>query len=151
MTQRRFRIIEADKSHTWVRETYTDMHRVCFPEADDQLPVGDLWFAWETDVDMPVAFASLWPSQRVDGAGYLARAGVLPAARGCGLQKRLIRVREKEAKLKGWHVMFSDVDPSNAQSMNNLFACGYRAFVPSDPWQGRPWVYVKKIIDTGVG
>lgn len=151
MTTRRYRIIQADTTHSWVRETYTDMHRACFPDCTDQQTVGDLWFAWETGGDEPVAFASLWPSQRVEGGGYLARAGVLPSARGAGLQRRLIKAREKQAKLKGWHVLFSDVDPINAHSLNNLFACGFRAFAPSDPWQGRPWVYVKKIIDTGVG
>lgn len=145
-----YRIILSDTSYPWAREAYTAMHRACFPHIDDQIPVGDLWFAYQAGRDEPVAFASLWPSQRVDGAGYLARAGVLPIARGQGLQKRLVKAREKHARLKGWHVMFSDVEPGNAHSLNNLFACGYRAFVPSDPWQGKPWVYLKKIIDKGV-
>ena len=74
----------------------------------------------------------------------------MPEGRGNGLQKRLIRVREKEAKRKRWLTLFSDTAPMNAHSMNNLIECGYRAFVPSQPWSGSEWVYLRKIIDEGV-
>lgn len=125
-----------------------DMHRVCFP--DFILPPlhGDWWLA--KDGDVLHGFAGLWPSVRVEGAGYLCRAGVLPAARGRGLQRKLIRVRERAAKKKGWTALFSDTDPSNAHSMNNLIACGYRAFRPSEPWSGEQWCYWRKILDDGV-
>lgn len=145
-----YRIIQADLSYPWVPELYTKMHRECFPDCEDQKPFAELWFAWEGEE--AVAFASLWPSRRVENAGYLARAGVLARARGKGLQKRLIKTRERQAKEKGWDIIFSDVEPGNFASLNNLYSCGYRAFMPSDPWQGKdvPWNYMRKIISEGV-
>lgn len=150
MTRSPFSIYQVDPSHSDVRREIERMHAECFPGFDMVVPIGTWWFGYRRGLDEPVAFAALWPSQRQEGAGYLARAGVMPIARGHGLQKRLIKVREKEAKRKGWTVLFSDTFPANVQSMNNLFACGYRAFIPKEPWCGGDWIYFKKIIDTGV-
>lgn len=124
------------------------MHEECFPGYAVPPFHGDWWLAQEGDVLK--GFAGLWPSVRVEGAGYLCRAGVLPGARGAGLQRKLIRTREREARRKGWVALFSDTDPRNAHSMSNLIACGYRPFRPSEPWCGDPWVYWRKVLDEGV-
>lgn len=143
------RIVKVDTSHADVSAAILGMHATCFPDLEFQELHGSWWIAYD-DKKSPVAFAGLWPSVRTPGAGYLCRAGVLPSARGVGLQRRLIRVREREARLKKWVMTLSDVDPTNHRSMNNLFECGYRAFRPEHPWCGDEWVYVRKILTEGV-
>lgn len=81
----------------------------------------------------PVAFASLTLSTQWADAGYLSRAGVLPAYRGQGLQKRLIRVREKKARQLGLNWLVTDTT-NNPASANSLISCGYKTFTPSKPW-----------------
>lgn len=142
------RILKVDTADPKVASDILKMHEACFPDLDFQQLHGDWWIAYRNGA--PVAFAGLWPSVRSPGSGYLCRAGVMPEARGEGLQRRLIKVREKEARKKRWVALFSDCRPGNAHSLNNLFACGYRAFVPSDPWSGEEWNYVRKILDSGV-
>ena len=124
-----------------------NIHEACFPGYEVPGLHGDWWIAYAAG--KPVAFCGLWPSVSTPGAGYLCRAGVLPEARGLGLQRRMVRIREREARAKGWTTLFSDVDPENPPSMNNLFACGYRAFRPAAPWCGAEWVYVRKVITDG--
>lgn len=145
-----FRIVKVDPSHAEVSASIIGMHEKCFPDLEFQQLHGDWWIAYSRETKAPVGFAGLWPSLRQPGAGYLCRAGVLPEGRGQGLQRKLIKVREREAKKKRWVVLFSDTKPGNAHSLNNLFACGFRSFVPSDPWSGAEWNYVRKIIDAGV-
>ncbi len=126
------------------------MHKECFP----QLPLyrelhGDWWIAYDPE---PVAFCGLHASVRTEGAGYLCRGGVLPKARGKGLQKRMIKLRERAAKAKGWTVLLSDTDPLNAYSMNNLINCGFRAFRPKVLWATNHdvWCYWRKAISVGM-
>jgi GNAT superfamily N-acetyltransferase len=139
-----------DASLPRVAEAIQRMHSECFPTLDLYKELhGDWWIVYDP---MPVAFAGLQASVRTEGAGYLCRAGVLPTARGKGLQRKLVRVREKEAKAKGWVVLFSDTDPINAHSMNNLINCGFRAFRPSVYWssKGANWCYWRKFISKGM-
>jgi GNAT superfamily N-acetyltransferase len=143
------RIKKVDTSHADVRDAIIAMHAQCFPDLPFQQLHGDWWIAYGP-AGVPVGFAGLWPSLTVPGAGYLCRAGVLSAARGQGLQRRLIKVREREAKKKGWVALLSDTDPKNPHSMNNLIACGFRAFRPGDRWCGEEWVYWRKVLDEGV-
>ena len=145
-----YRILKVDPSHADVAATIIQMHAQCFPGLEFQQLHGDWWIAYDGETKAPAAFAGLWPSVRTPGAGYLCRAGVLPQGRGKGLQRKLIKVREREAKKKRWVVLFSDIAPGNAHSLNNLYACGFRAFVPSEPWSGEDWNYVRKIIEAGV-
>lgn len=144
------RIVKVDTSQADVAASILQMHAQCFPGLDFEHLHGDWWIAYDRETKAPVAFAGLWPSVRIAGAGYLCRAGVLPQGRGQGLQRKLIKVREREARKKRWVVLLSDVAPGNAHSLNNLYACGFRAFVPGDPWTGDEWNYVRKILDEGV-
>ncbi len=140
-----------DTSLSRVADTIQRMHTECFPKLPHYNELhGDWWIVYDP---MPVAFAGLQASVRTDGAGYLCRAGVLPHARGKGLQRKLIRVRESEARKKGWVVLLSDTDPVNAYSMNSLINCGFQAFRPNIMWSshGADWVYWRKIISKGMG
>jgi GNAT superfamily N-acetyltransferase len=139
-----------DASLSRVAETIQRMHAECFPKLDKYTELhGDWWIAYDP---MPVAFAGLQASVRTEGAGYLCRAGVLPHGRGKGYQRKLIKTREREALSKGWVQLFSDTDPVNAHSMNNLINCGFRAFRPTVMWssKGADWVYWRKVISRGV-
>jgi len=144
-----FRVAKVNPADPAIASAILKMHEACFPDLDFQQLHGDWWIAYDPN-KVPVAFAGLWPSVRTPGAGYLCRAGVMPQGRGKGLQRRLIKVREREARRKRWVALFSDSRPGNAHSLNNLFACGFRAFVPSTPWCGEEWTYVCKVIDQGV-
>jgi GNAT superfamily N-acetyltransferase len=91
----------------------------------------------------PVGFACLVKSTLADDVGYLKRAGVMPAARGQGLQRKLISVREAQARRNGWSQMITDTTFSNVQSSNNLIRSGYHLFEPGFRWgfnTGLYWV-----------
>lgn len=93
-----------------------------------------------------VGYASL---QMVDRgtSGFLTKAGVLPEARGNGLQKRLIRVRERRARELGAKTTITYTADWNVASMNSLISCGYKTYRPAYDW-GLPFadggIYWKK-------
>lgn len=109
----------------------TDLQRRCLPSDDPLDPrIGDWWVCW--DGAEAVAFACLRVSSFNEG--YLARAGVLPVARGKGLQKRLIRIRERRARKLGMSWVITDTHRTNFASSNSLAACGYRLYDPAYRW-----------------
>ena len=75
--------------------------------------------SWE-----PVGYCG---AHATDGGKYafLARAGVVPAARGAGLQRRLIRVRTRWAKAHGMEGAWSYVFWSNLASQRSLLREGF--------------------------
>jgi GNAT superfamily N-acetyltransferase len=74
------------------------------------------------------------------GTGYLCRAGVLESHRGRGLQKRLIRVRERKARKLGWTHVVTDTY-ENPASANSLIKCGFRSYLPRNPWGAKGVAY----------
>jgi GNAT superfamily N-acetyltransferase len=140
----KIRLVDASLQRT--RDIIRAMKQECFPWEDDDWNEwhGDWWLAYDP---MPVAFAGLQASVRIEGAGYLCLAGVLGHARGKGLQRKLIRVREREARNKGWTLLITDTRPTNAFSANNLIACGFRAFQPKVAWAPhKEWCYWRKFL-----
>lgn len=121
------------------------LDEICFP-ADDRVAVpGSLWWvAWEGKE--PVAYAGLrlcsMPENR--GLGFLCRAGVIPAYRGRGLQKKLIRVREAEARQLGLGELVTYCMGSNSPSLNSLVTCGYRFYSPATKYGGPGAVYLRR-------
>lgn len=109
------------------------------PKLDDAF----WWLAYFED--HPVAFAGIRSSYTWRGAGYLLRCGVLEPHRGQGLQKRLIRVRERKAVKFGWRYCITDTT-ENVPSANSLIACGYRLYLPSNPWHLDQTLYWRKKI-----
>ena len=81
------------------------------------------------DNNQAVAFGILEPSQQWLDTVYLSRAGVLPAWRGQGLQRRLIALRERLARRQGFVWMISDTT-DNVPSSNNLIKAGYKLIAP---------------------
>lgn len=91
------------------------------------------WIAVEPDGNT-CAYAALAPLAKEPGGVFLARSGVLRRARGNGLQRRLIRVREAYARDHGftWAITYASYD--NTTSANNLIACGFRLYKPHEQW-----------------
>lgn len=102
---------------------------------------GYWWVAY--DGALPVAFAGVTQSVRWFDTGYLCRGGVIRSHRGQGIQKRLIRVRERKARELGWNWLITDTF-KNPASANSLIACQYRIFQPSHPWSFDGAIYWRK-------
>jgi GNAT superfamily N-acetyltransferase len=116
-------------------QVLVDLQRTCLPGDEPLNPSKVRWWWLALDEDgAAVGFAGMnrvasWP-----GAVYLARAGVLPAARGKGLQRRLINARISYARRIGSTVAISDTTARNFPSSRNLIACGFRPYWPATPW-----------------
>lgn len=115
-----------------------DLEARCFPDDERYSLEGSTWWLAELD-GVPVGFggAKRW---ELDGHVYLARAGVLPKARGRGLQKRLIRARTAWAKKAGARGVYT-YTIANPASANSLISCGFRAFEPLYRWGGNAAAY----------
>jgi GNAT superfamily N-acetyltransferase len=118
------------------------LHRETFP--DDLQPdysVGMWWVARQDG--KAVGFAGMQDSVRHAKTSYLVRCGLSEEARGRGVQKRLIRARLGAARALGkdW-VITSTFD--NPASANSLIACGFRMYLPADPWGAQGTLYWKK-------
>lgn len=112
---------------------------------------GDLWeYNGETacwlmyDDDEPIGFAT---ADLIDGdTVFLSRAGVVPGSQGNGLQKKLIRVREKWAKKQGASFLITYTTLQNYPTLINLLRTGYKFYSPEYPWVGNDvHYYIKEL------
>lgn len=62
--------------------------------------------------------------------GYLCRSGLRKKYRGKGIQKALIKIRDREAKRLGLAMNLTYTARSNYASANNLIKCGYTLYPP---------------------
>ena len=112
------------------------LHGECFPcDSEPPWERADWWLAWD-DNGKAIAFAGGYV-YGPDACYYLVRAGVAEAARGRGLQKRLIRVRLRRAAQLGCKGAYTYTVLSNHASSNSLIRCGFKLFRPSRRWGGR--------------
>lgn len=93
---------------------------------------GTRWWVAEDEDGQVVAYGGL--KHMYGDRGFLCRVGVLPAHRGHGLQRRLLRARERGARSLDLTRMISYTDKDNIHSSNNLIACGYRLYRPEAEW-----------------
>lgn len=117
----------------------------CFPSDHRPVLENSLWWVvWRGKE--PVGYAGLRVCENAQnkGLGFLSRAGVLREHRGRGLQRRLIRAREMEARALGLTDLVTYVALWNCPSLNSLVACGYRFYRPADKWGGKEAVYLRK-------
>jgi GNAT superfamily N-acetyltransferase len=93
-----------------------------------------------------VGFAGMVPFLPGTGApiGYLKRAYVVPSARGSGLQRQFLRIREDRARILGWTLLVSECGAGNIPSANNFLACGFNLFDPEQPWGAPDSIYWMK-------
>lgn len=82
---------------------------------------GATWWVAYDDAG-PCAFGGV---RRIGSRAYLRRAGVLPRARGMGIQLRLIRVRVRYARSLGCSEVVTYTMPGNAASMRSLIRAGF--------------------------
>lgn len=125
----------------------------CFPDDKPlQLDATIRWNLIATERD-PVAFCGWQPIR--PKLGFHFRAGVLPAARGRGLQKFMIGLREDAMRREGIDTAITYTEAYGNASMNSLISCGYRPFAPdieivrwivisADRW--KQMVYWKKLL-----
>lgn len=111
------------------------LHKITLPgDKQPDCSKGHWWAAFDYDKDKkPVAFAGMVPSSRYLNTGYLCRAGVIPEYRGQGLQRRLLKTRERKAKQLGYFRIITDTT-DNPPSSNNLIKSGFLLFDPELKW-----------------
>lgn len=95
-----------------------------------------------------VAFAGLDPTREFD-RGFLCRVGVLKSHRGLGLQRRLIKIRERFAKKIGMSRLVSYCSYENLISCNNLIKSGYTRYKPSYEYGTENAIYFEKYLTNG--
>lgn len=116
---------EADVLRALHLLTFFDTAKI--PKFEDGL----WWIAYYGEE--PVAFLNVIQSVLGAKAGYFKRVGVIPAHRGKGLQRRLMRAMEAKARKIGWTRIVSDTT-DNPPSTNNMFNCGYLTYEPEFRW-----------------
>ena len=115
------------------------MQRLLFPTPANylaSLDEGQWWIATApSDDGFDLAgFCAVAPSRQWTDCAYLSRAGVMPAFRGQGLQRRFIRTRLAWARANGYRFAITETTANNCPSINNLIDCGFKAFDPPRPW-----------------
>jgi predicted acetyltransferase len=122
------------------------LDETCFP-ADERVSLEGKWWLVRKGKDV-VGFAGLRPClmPQNKGLGFLCRVGILKNHRGHGLQKRLIRVREKAARAMGLKELVTYAVPDNLPSSNSLISCGYRLYRPGNLWGGSTALYWRKAL-----
>jgi GNAT superfamily N-acetyltransferase len=126
-----------------IAEILGDLHQLTFFDsaAVPEFGSGSWWLAY--DGAKAVAFAGIVPSTLVRDSGYFCRVGVLRKHQGRGLQRRLMRAIEGQARRIGWESIVSDTT-DNLISANNFIGAGYRLFDPEVPWGWTNTLYWRK-------
>lgn len=137
------RITEMDEK---TKAVILRMQRACLPD-DEPLDPAEGWWWVGYDEDWPIAFCSMKPSQRYKNAVYMSRSGVTYYYRGYGLQKKMLRMRERFARTKDFEWAVSDTT-DNPASSNSLISCGYKLYEPKIPYGHETTLYWKKQLNT---
>lgn len=140
-----YRICAIDPDDEDACDTIKELDALCGLAAYSKIEPsekGDWWLVYKNDE--PVAYAGMTQSTFAHDYGYLKRAGVLPNHRGKGLQRRLIKVRERKAKQYNWRALITDTT-ANPASSNSLIRCGYFLFEPEYKWAYKDSLYWRKV------
>jgi GNAT superfamily N-acetyltransferase len=146
----RYTIRKAKSEREWEQIYALDL--LCFGTADgsmgsvDDMIGSDWWIVWD-EHKSPVGYCGVILYK--DFAVH-KRCGVLPCARGHGLQKKLIKTRENFARKNGCEMICTYVSIENNFSANNLFDCRYRAYNPDWRWGGDHYLYIQKTLKKAV-
>jgi ribosomal protein S18 acetylase RimI-like enzyme len=127
-----FRTAPLIDDQRWIRW----MDAEVFPDDKPVTFVGSHWWigwvgdkpvcyaAWRPHYPMETVAELHWTEQQ----GFLYRAGVMPEARGQGLQRDLITLREQSMREHGIKTAVTYTDPTSAASMRSLMAVGYKPY-----------------------
>lgn len=121
-----------DKQSNKSREILDDLDQELFPGEEIYNKDTGYWWLVYNKNNKPIGFAGL--DIFTDGRGFLCRSGVLSEARGHGIQKRLIKLRESKAKKEKIKVICTYTSHDNIYSCNNLIICGYKRYEPKYIW-----------------
>ena len=99
------------------------------------------WIAYDGKVIAGYAGLEIYQEREV---AFLCRCGVIASHRGNGIQRRLIRVRERQARIEGMKRCVTYTSPCNYPSANNLIRCGYRLYKPEYPYGVANALYFQK-------
>lgn len=102
---------------------------------------GTWWILF--DGDKPIGYCGVFLDYG-DDFGWLGCAGVIKSYRGMGLQKKMIRVREKEARKHGLKKLITYTSRDNFPSANNLIRCGYLLYQPETEYGVKNALYFFK-------
>ena len=133
-------IKRANLKNAEAQNTLSALQELCLPYDKPHITNAGWWWIATDEKNEPIGFAGLVASTRWADTGYLCRAGVIPTARGKGLQKRLIRARLRQACCVGYRWVITDTY-ENPASSNSLIACGFKLFEPSVPWGANGTLY----------
>ena len=118
---------------------------LCFPHEERVQFDGSFWWvAIDSKADFGEFAGYAGLQIQKDGVGFLCRCGVRPVARAHGLQRKLIRARERGARGLGLTRLVSYTSKENTVSSNNLIACGYKLYTPDSWWGGASSLYWTK-------
>jgi GNAT superfamily N-acetyltransferase len=138
----RYVIKQVDINRPEIKKLLKELQKTCLPLDKALDPNKGYWWVVYFKGE-PVAFAALNHSYQWDKTGYLMRAGVVLEHQGHGLQRRLIKVRERKARQLGWEYLVSDTH-YNPASANNLIRCGFTMYEPRSPWGFKASCYWRK-------
>lgn len=135
------------------------MDTLCFmPEPVERVHINrpnEAWWIGEDEHGEPVCYAGakIWKGTGGESALYMHRAGVLPGARGKGLQRRLIAARVQFARRAGISEVWTYTAHTSIASANNLIRAGFTLWVPAawgysrnpmKPVGDTAWLYWRK-------
>lgn len=126
-------------------ELIAEMDAQAFPEAPlarHELERAAWWIVMSEG--RAIAYAGARGCETIP-AVFLSRCAVMADWRGHGLQRRLLRARERWARTRdGIEAIVTYTVPDNAPSMNNLIRAGYRVDAHTGPYCGPDVVYWRK-------
>lgn len=125
-----------------IKEIVEIMER-CVP--GDLLELNENIFWIVKDGGESIGFASLKPLPE-ENSIFLSLVGILPNARGAGIQRKLIKTRLNWAKRNGYKCAVTYTLMDNYPSISNLIKCGFKFYTPYYEWVGSKVFYFKKDI-----
>jgi GNAT superfamily N-acetyltransferase len=140
-----YRFGQVDTDDEDVVELLAELHTAAFDD-DGLTPQADYeqgWWWVVTDGREAAGMCGLTQSSYYPKYGYLKRACVLRRHRGQGLQRRMLSLRERKARLLGFTHCITDTT-ENVPSANSLIGAGYRLFIPATPWAFPSTLYWRK-------
>ncbi len=129
-------------------DVVVDLDNECFTDDDQVRPRdGGAWWV-ATDDGRPVGYSGGRVWERDGGVFIIERQGVIPEARGHGLQRRFIRAALNYAKREGLSSVWSYTAHWNVHSSNNFIRTGFVLWSPSH-WGGVP--NPAEVVEDGAG
>lgn len=123
-------------------QTVYALHLLIFP-CDEWEPSDAYWLVRDEHGE-PVGFCST-KYLAAEKTVFFSRAGLLPRARGNGLQRRMIQVRERWAASIEAEAIVTYVVYGNNSSLANLLKRGYLLYEPARSWAGEVHYFQKTI------